>query len=119
MRDCAGEIFVFIPDKLIQHLPREGPGRLPRQAAAIAGNAKNIEVLQAGDDAIGKKVIIQPDIIMDEDQNLRGVRGIQDPVLNTRQASAIFKGNTPTNTLVKCKALQGSAKRCLGQESIM
>ena len=74
VRDRSAEIYPVIPSELVIH---ECPGRLVLRPAAIAGNSNHIVLMKALDDAIGKKVIVDPGIVMDEDEQFRAV-GSQD-----------------------------------------
>ena len=88
MGDGAGEVAVDLA-----LVDGAAPIALAGATPAVAGEADDIEQLQCFDDAVRDVEIFDPDIVVDEDQNLGRVGRIDPAVVNPGEAGRVAIGD--------------------------
>ena len=105
--DTPAEVGCAIPSTLVIH---KYPSRLVLDPAAIAGDADHVIGLQPLDHTIGKKIVVNPDIVMDEYEQLMAVRCRDACVENIGKAAPVCERQMRNQASVMCKASQRGAQ---------
>ena len=88
----------------------ECPSGLVRQSSPIAGYPDYVIGLQSIDDPIAEKIIVDPDVIMNENEQIGTVHCDNPRVVNVGQAAPVFKSNAGDQPFIVMQTLQGNTK---------
>jgi len=90
------------------------PRALPRLTARIAGDAEKVECLQAFEYPVGELEILEPDVVVHEDEDLGG-RARDAAIVHFGQAAGVFERDLRGEPRVLRDATQGHAQRRVGK----
>ena len=112
MRDTPAEVALVIPSELLIH-DHECPRWLPLHPATVARNPDHIKCLKSFDQTIGKKKVVNPDIIMNEHEDVIAICCRNAWIEDVREPLPVFESETGNQTSIMCKPSQRLAQRRL------
>jgi hypothetical protein len=107
LRDVAAKVRRIVGREVtVQELP----GWLRQVAPPIAGNPGQVERGKPVDDALGEEIIIDPDIIMHDDQDIAGTRCASAVILDGGKSALVFDHEAKADIRIR-QALERLPKR--------
>ena len=96
----TGQVAAIIPGKAVID---ESPCRLPLYSPLVAGDANDVIVLQRRDDTVNKEIVVDPHVIVHEDETLIGVVGANPFVVNRRQSAPVGERHVEADAVINRK----------------
>ena len=112
VRHRATEKLLVVPDEPAFGVPAdERPRRLPRHATPVSGDPDHIEGTESIDHAVGQKIVVEPDIVMDKEQVFRSRPCVEALVEDFRQSPLVGERNGRNQPFVPGQSFQRQAQR--------